>query len=77
MNKTSNFNNNNDQDLLPEYDFDYQKAQPNRFAVNQSSMSITVTLDADVARVFKTSQDVNNALRAIISAIPVKDHNPF
>lgn len=75
MNKTSNFNNNNDQDLLPEYNFDYQKAKPNRFAVNQSS--ITVTLDTDVARVFKTSQDVNNALRAIISAIPVKDHNPF
>ncbi len=68
MKKTSNFNSDNDQDLLPEYDFNYQKAKPNRFASNKSS--ITVTLDADVAKIFKTSQDVNNVLRAIISAMP-------
>ncbi|MGI0479855.1 hypothetical protein ACN4EE_03610 [Geminocystis sp. CENA526] len=75
MKKTSNFNKNNNQDLLPEYDFDYQKAKPNRFALNPSTISITVTLDADVAKVFQTSKDVNNALRAIISAIPNKDHH--
>ncbi len=31
---------------------------------------MTVILDPDVAEVFKTSADVNNALRALLSAIP-------
>lgn len=48
-----------------EYNFNYRKALPNRFA----SQVITVTLDPDVAEVFTTLESVNNALRAIISAI--------
>ena len=54
-------------DLLPEYEFDYQKARPNRFA---RKAAITVTLDPDVAEVFTTSESVNKALRALLSAIP-------
>ena len=53
-------------DLLPEYKFDYRKARPNRFVTQESDMQITVTLDPDVAEVFKTSEAVNNALRAIL-----------
>jgi hypothetical protein len=30
----------------------------------------TVTLDWDVAEVFQTSQEVNHALRSLISALP-------
>ena len=37
---------------------------------HHSETQITVTLDPDVAEVFKTSEAVNNALRAILSAIP-------
>ena len=54
-------------EMLPEYEFNYRKARQNRFA---SRASVTVTLDPDVAEVFNTSESVNNALRAIISAIP-------
>ncbi len=34
------------------------------------NVGLIVTLDADVAEVFKTSEAVNNALRALLSAIP-------
>jgi len=57
-----------DTDMLPEYDFDYSKSKPNRFAELKSS--ITVVLDSDVAAVFTTSEAVNKALRAILSALP-------
>ncbi len=46
-------------DLRPEYRFDYSKAQPNRFAS---------ALSGD--RIFRTTEAVNNALRAIVSALP-------
>ncbi len=58
----------NKTELLPEYTFDYTKAKPNRFAKQQPQ--ITITLDADVAKVFQTSESVNKALRAILSALP-------
>lgn len=58
-------------ELLPEYHFDYQKARPNRFVNKQNPESlITITLDPDVAEIFKTSEAVNHALRSLISAIP-------
>lgn len=62
--------NNGEDDLLPEYNFDYRKARPNRFATQKDKPPVTVTLDPDVALVFTTSEAVNNALRAILSAIP-------
>ncbi len=52
-------------DMLPEYDFDYSKARPNRFAKGR-----TVILEPDVARVFNTSDAVNKMLRAVIAAMP-------
>jgi hypothetical protein len=55
-------------ELLPEYHFDYSKAKPNRFATQQ--LPVTVTLDADVAKVFTNAEAVNNALRAILAAFP-------
>jgi len=57
-----------EQDMLPEYNFDYSKAKINRFATKQSP--ITVTLDADIAEIFKDSKAVNRALRAILLALP-------
>ncbi len=63
-------NKNLQDDLLPEYNFDYSKARPNRFAKQENETKITVILESDVAKVFKTSEQVNKALRAIISAIP-------
>jgi hypothetical protein len=57
-------------DLLPEYSFDYREARPNRFAAKLDSGSRIVTLDPDVAQVFTTPEAVNNALRALITAMP-------
>ncbi|MDM8521840.1 hypothetical protein QUF80_00565 [Desulfococcaceae bacterium HSG8] len=52
-------------DMLPEYNFDYSKARPNRFAKSRA-----IILEPDVARVFNTSDSVNKILRAVISAMP-------
>ena len=53
-----------------EYQFDYTKARPNRFAHRGSSKSVVVLLDPDVAKVFKDPEAVNSALRAILAVVP-------
>lgn len=55
-------------ELLPEYQFDYSKAKPNRFATK--SERTVVVLDEDLSRVFKTPESVNKALRALLEAVP-------
>lgn len=55
-------------DLLPEYQLDYRKAKPNRFAADRNRT--VVVLDEDVAQVFTTPESVNKALRAFIEAMP-------
>ena len=57
-------------DLRAECHFDYSQSRPNRFAETIASSAIVVVLDPDVAEVFTTPEAVNNALRALISAIP-------
>jgi len=57
-------------DMLPEYDFDYSKAKPNRFASAGLKRRVTIVLDEDVAKVFTTPESVNRALRAFIEAMP-------
>lgn len=57
-------------EMASEYRFDYKKAKPNRFAQKMKDETVVVLLDDDVAKVFKTTEDVNNALRALISAMP-------
>jgi hypothetical protein len=59
-----------DKDLRSEYRFDYEKARPNRFAHRARAKSIVVLLAPDVAKVFKTGESVNDALRAILKAVP-------
>ncbi|MBV8357358.1 MAG: hypothetical protein JO189_05410 [Deltaproteobacteria bacterium] len=57
-------------EMLPEYRFDYKKAKPNRFAKRMATETIAVVLDPDVAAVFKSSEAVNNLLRSVIAAFP-------
>jgi hypothetical protein len=57
-------------DLLPEYHFDYSKARPNRFADKIAPGSRLITLDPDVAAVFTTAESVNAVLRALIATMP-------
>ncbi|MDP9311773.1 MAG: hypothetical protein M3R24_12985 [Chloroflexota bacterium] len=61
-------------DLLPEYDFDYSRARPNRFATKVAPGSRMITLDPDVAEVFTTPEAVNKVLRALIDTMPQTVH---
>lgn len=58
------------QDMAPEYRFDYKKAKPNRFAVRMKDEPLIVMIEPDVAKVFTSAEQVNKALRALISAMP-------
>ena len=57
-------------DLRAEYDFDYAKSRPNRFASRTSGSVVAVVLEPDVAAVFGTSESVNRALRAVMAGLP-------
>jgi hypothetical protein len=57
-------------DMLPEYDFDYSKARPNRFAERIYKDRLVVILDPDISKVFTTTESVNAVLRALISTMP-------
>ena len=59
-------------DLREEYNFDYTKAQPNRFAARLGQDTVMVVLEPDVAAAFPTSEAVNAALRLVmqLSIIP-------
>ncbi|HZF07834.1 MAG TPA: hypothetical protein VFE33_03500 [Thermoanaerobaculia bacterium] len=50
-------------DILPEYDF--SRARPNKYAALYQKGSLTVTLDPEVAKVFPSAADVNEALRSL------------
>ena len=56
-------------DLLPEYRFDYSKGKPNPYA-NRVKVTRMIQLDVDVAEVFTSADSVNTALRALITAMP-------
>jgi hypothetical protein len=50
-------------DMKPNYDFDYSKSKPNRFAEKYNKMVRHVGLAPDIADEFPTEDSVNDALR--------------
>ena len=68
MRKMPTSNDNEKDDLLVEYEFDYKKAKRNRVALEEEQQ--VVILDADVAKHFKDSESVNRVLRALIVNMP-------
>jgi hypothetical protein len=58
--------------LREEYRFDYAQARPNRFAGRALTKSVVVLLAPDVAKVFKSADSVNDALRSIIKSVSRK-----
>ena len=67
----SDHTHNSEDELLPEYRFDYEKAKPNRFAAgHKNQKSTVVVLDEDVAQVFTTPESVNQVLRVLIKSMP-------
>lgn len=62
---------NAEDELLAEYQFDYNQAKPNRFANRGKRQLLKVmVLDEDVAQVFTTPESVNQVLRALIETMP-------
>ena len=63
-------------ELRAHHEFDYSKAKPNRFAGQLSEEAIAVVLDPDVAAVFTTSEEANQALRVLIDALGTLAETP-
>lgn len=59
-------------ELRPEYDFDYSRARPNRYAGQVDKSQVVVMLDPDISEVFTTPESVNAILRALIETMPPK-----
>lgn len=59
-------------EILPEYDF--RKAQRNKYASRYAGGSSVVVLEPDVAAAFPTAGEVNEALRALAAII--QKHRP-
>ena len=56
-----------DDDLRPEYDFDFSKGERGRYAKRLlAEGSSVVVLDPDLAAIFPTSSAVNAALRSLV-----------
>jgi hypothetical protein len=72
MKKTTSANRNSSEqgELCAEYQFDYSKAKPNRFAEQSEEHRVVVVLDPEVAKVFETPDSVNEVLRALIKTMP-------
>jgi hypothetical protein len=59
-------------EVLPEYDF--SRARPNKYAARYAAGSSVVVLEPDVAAVFPSAGEVNEALRALAGII--QKHRP-
>jgi hypothetical protein len=59
-------------DILPEYDF--SRARPNKYASRYAAGSIVVVLEPDVAAVFPSAGQANEALRDLAGII--QKHRP-
>ena len=53
-------------DLRPEYDFDFSKAVRGKYYKQYMESSNVVVLEPDVAAAFKNADAVNQALRAML-----------
>lgn len=62
-----------DDDLLPEYDFDYSQARPNPF-IKRIPGSKVIMIEPDVASIFFTQEEVNTALRFLMK---ITQKNPL
>jgi hypothetical protein len=63
-------------DLRPEYRFDYRKAKPNRFAAKLKKGGKLIVLDPEIAAVFADSKEVNAVLRALLRTMPKGKKKP-
>lgn len=57
-------------ELRGEYQFDYSKAKPNRFAAGLQKGGRLVILEPEVAEAFQGSETVNAVLKALLKTMP-------
>ena len=61
--------------MLPEYDIDYSQSRPNRFVAEAVEHGRMVVLEPDIAKIFTSTEAVNQVLRALIQTMPkVRQH---
>lgn len=70
MKKTSSRTRPRREEMRREYQFDYRKSRPNRFAPLMKGGTIAIVLDPNVASVFRSPESVNSLLRSVITALP-------
>ena len=63
-------------ELREEYEVDYNRAKPNRFAPQLPPGGRMVYLEPEVAKRFTDSSEVNRLLKAILDALPVATAAP-
>jgi hypothetical protein len=56
--------------MREEYDFEYSKGIVGKYARKAIESNGYIKLTPELQKIFKTSEDVNNALNAVIKAIP-------
>jgi hypothetical protein len=61
-----------DEFIRVEYEFDYSKGIRGKYARGVTEENGYIKLSPEVQKIFKTSEEVNNALRAVINAVPKK-----
>jgi hypothetical protein len=61
-------------EILPEYDF--KRGSSNKFASRYTAGSTVIVLEPDVAAVFPSSREVNEALRALAGIIQKRRRRP-
>ena len=62
--------------MRAEYEFDYSRAKPNRFATRMARPVVAVVLEPDVAVVYDSSEKVNAQLRSALSARKTRKVTP-
>ena len=68
MKKTPTTRRRDSNEIRGEYQFDYSRAKPNRFASRMNRPVVAVVLESDVAAVFDSSAKVNAQLRSVLPA---------
>ena len=63
-------------ELRPEYQFDYRLAKPNRFASKVKPGGRLVVLEPEVAVLFQNDGQVNAVLRALMQTMPKAETTP-
>jgi hypothetical protein len=73
--KNSTNKKNHDDDMRPEYDF--SGSIPNKYAKKLKEQARLVSLEPDVYKIFHTSEQVNEVLRAIINNFPHSEKSTY